>query len=165
MGCDMGPSRSEFWVAQEMGFYLELPETTHNIWNVKKWCMLLIDHIQQGHQNGKSEGKMQAISLGLSQNVVVKTIDNQFCSWNVCQIRLWPFCPHDPLGEEGEAGWGWYWPLDLVYNLAILGMGHGDTGWYRCKISVPKENNLRTMVTCSQTVTPFLVEFSMNDFT
>ena len=36
---------------------------------------------------------------------------------------------------------------------------------HRCKISVPKENNLRTMVTCSQTVTPFLVEFSMNDFT
>lgn len=107
LGCGMGPSSSEFWMAQEIDPCLKFPETRHKTCNIKNWLIsFLIDHIQQGSPSGQSEGKMQAISLSFSQNVVVKAINDQFCSWNLLQIRLWSFCPHDPLGEEGEATWG-----------------------------------------------------------
>lgn len=38
----MGPSRSEFWMAGEMGPYLKFPETRHETCNVKNWLISFV---------------------------------------------------------------------------------------------------------------------------
>lgn len=67
-------------MAREMGPYLKFLETRHKTCNVKLVNKLLLIIYSKAPQVDNQKAKMQAISLNLSQNMVVKAINDQFCS-------------------------------------------------------------------------------------